>query len=355
MTPAVTPQPQAAQPQTLAQTVKAKYPGVYDDLDDHVLENKILAKYPQYSDLPRTPPRPIQEAQPAPQPGFWSSLGSDLKGMVPHQANPYGDQPLPGRAAAAAQAGEQSDKELTMQNAVRKAAGYSLPYRALAPVAEGLGANVQGMEQSARQGDPGGVLGHAAAVPLTMAATEGVAHGLPFLKNALPSKTRAGANFQTVMSAAKDVPVDTTAPGNTALQIKDFAGRGGRQPKVVTDFIRRATDPTKGPITYEEARDFASNASQLSAEEKNALKPNVRRMVGKFARDMNESNAAAAAQAGVGPQYQSAMKEYSRAMTMQDFQNMLKGTAVNAVKYGVPTAIGGTVGAHVARKVLNAK
>src|SRR5215469_3164383 len=39
---------------TLAQMIRAKYPGAYDDLSDTELEQKILAKYPQYSDLPRT-------------------------------------------------------------------------------------------------------------------------------------------------------------------------------------------------------------------------------------------------------------------------------------------------------------
>ena len=41
-------------PQTLAQRIKAKFPGQYDDMDDATLESKVIAKYPQYSDLPRT-------------------------------------------------------------------------------------------------------------------------------------------------------------------------------------------------------------------------------------------------------------------------------------------------------------
>lgn len=40
--------------QTLAQMVRAKYPGAYDDMDDAALEKNVLAKYPQYADLPRT-------------------------------------------------------------------------------------------------------------------------------------------------------------------------------------------------------------------------------------------------------------------------------------------------------------
>lgn len=35
----------------LTQKIRAKYPGAYDDLDDATLTKKVLAKYPQYSDL----------------------------------------------------------------------------------------------------------------------------------------------------------------------------------------------------------------------------------------------------------------------------------------------------------------
>jgi hypothetical protein len=42
-------------PQTLAQMVKAKYPGVYDDMPDADLEAKVSAKYPKvYDDIPRS-------------------------------------------------------------------------------------------------------------------------------------------------------------------------------------------------------------------------------------------------------------------------------------------------------------
>jgi hypothetical protein len=47
------PTPQAP-PQTLAKMVRAKYPTEYSDMDDSTLEKNWLAKYPQYSDVPRT-------------------------------------------------------------------------------------------------------------------------------------------------------------------------------------------------------------------------------------------------------------------------------------------------------------
>lgn len=42
-------------PQELAKKIRAKYPGMYDDLDDATLEAKILAKYPDYKDLSSEP------------------------------------------------------------------------------------------------------------------------------------------------------------------------------------------------------------------------------------------------------------------------------------------------------------
>lgn len=42
-------------PETLAQLVRSKYPGAYDDLDDAALESKVIAAYPGvYDDLPRS-------------------------------------------------------------------------------------------------------------------------------------------------------------------------------------------------------------------------------------------------------------------------------------------------------------
>ena len=358
MTPAVTPQVQTPQPppQTLAQTVRAKYPGAYDDLDDHVLENKILAKYPQYADLPRTPPRPIQEAEPPQRTGFWGSLGGDIKNLFTGALNPSSaagvPSPYPG---VTPEVGQANWKNAMAQAQSEKAAGYSKPYMAAAGIAQGLGVNVPGMEQSAAEGDKAGVMGHAVAGAAPMIAGEALGRGLPFLKNALPSKERAGANFQSVMGATKDVPIDTTAPGNTALQIQKMAESGGSMPKVVRDFIKRGTDPSKGPITYEEARQFQQNASRLSADESQRLTPNMKRMVGQFAADLNSATSGAASQTGMLPQYQGAMKEYRRAMSMQDFQNMLKTSAVNTAKYAVPTAVGGAAAGYAAKKILGQK
>lgn len=137
-------------------------------------------------------------------------------------------------------------------------------------------------------------------------------------KAALPSAARAGSNFEKVMGAAKDIPVDVEPLGKVALRIMDLAERGGSMPKAVRDVLKRITDPNKAPMTYQEARDFAGNIGRLSVDEMNRLTPVVKRQVAELAAQLNKANADAAKLAGRGAEYKSAMREYARAMKMKD-------------------------------------
>lgn len=113
--------------------------------------------------------------------GFWGALGHDLAGMVTGLGAGNGNTgpDYSGRVGAAVKLNDQQNAQQAVEDKARKAAGYSDTYTALAPVAEGIGVNVSGMEDAAKQGDTGAVLGHAAAVPTVMAATEGLARGVP--------------------------------------------------------------------------------------------------------------------------------------------------------------------------------
>lgn len=52
-------------PETLAQLVRAKFPGAYDDMDDAALESAVTAKFPgAYDDVPRTTAAPAAVARP---------------------------------------------------------------------------------------------------------------------------------------------------------------------------------------------------------------------------------------------------------------------------------------------------
>lgn len=168
------------------------------------------------------------------------------------------------------------------------------------------------------------------------------------IKSAFPNKPAAGALFSEASSAAGETPIDLSRPGNTALKIKDMSEAGGSMPKVIRDFIRRNTDPSKPPLTYDEARQFYSNASRLSADEGMRLTPQMKRMLGQFTNDLGESISQTAEQAGVGPQYQGAMKQYRQAAKLEDMVDSLKK---NAIKIGLGAA-GTGAAAYTLRQML---
>jgi hypothetical protein len=153
--------------------------------------------------------------------------------------------------------------------------------------------------------------------------------------------TRAGANlkFQEVMGAVANRPVETAQAGNVALRVAELAERGGTMPKVVRDLLRRATDPTKGDITYREMRDFYSNVSRLSADEMKRLPPVIKSQIGELRAALHEALARTAASGGKEGVYRAAMKEYAMASRVREVSAKL-------LKYGA-----GLVGAGTAYKI----
>lgn len=80
------------------------------------------------------------------------------------------------------ESGMESAAQLPEDWRARRAAGYSVPYRLLAPVAEQNGVNVKGMEEAAKSGDPGAVIGHAAFPVAALAAGEAFGRGVRAIK-----------------------------------------------------------------------------------------------------------------------------------------------------------------------------
>lgn len=155
----------------------------------------------------------------------------------------------------------------------------------------------------------------------------------------IPSAGRAKQLFQGVKAAAKDIPVDMSAPGDVALRIADLAQRGGGTnfgPAPVRQFIQWATDPKRPPMTYEVARDFASNISRLSAKESMSIPPAMQREIHELRVVLNKAIGDAASKAGKGEDYARAMTEYAKAMKLRDAIDAAKE---GAVKY-LPKAAG---------------
>ncbi len=174
---------------------------------------------------------------------------------------------------------------------------------------------------------PGGKATEAMGVGQAIKASPAV-EILKSLRNAIPSIKRAGAKFDTVMTAAKDVPIDTTKAEEILARAKELRSRGSTLPKVMNDFAKNRA--AGGPMTYEAGRDFASNAGALSTREITAMNAKMQRQVAQFSMAMKESNRAAAEQVGMGKLYDSAMKEYRQAKTIKEGADILKKWAIRA-------------------------
>lgn len=339
--------PAVAPSQTLAQAVRAKYPGAYDDMDDYTLESKVLSKYPQYSDFPRTPGPEKSTAQIGQQQSGVLPWLKNLEGDIRYGTNTTGPGSFLhklGMQPTSAGVGKQSDMLATP---------ITGPIHAAQGAAELPSHPWQGTK------DLVGGIAETATLPSMVAApeaAEAASRAPGFLRSLLPSTERAGQAFQDVMSVAKNNPVRTMDSLSDALSnYQKLVDAGGSQSLSVRKLLNRVTDPSKGPLTYEEARNFYSNLSRLSADEANRLTPVMKRQVGAVTQALGDTIQRTATLAGKGQEYSGAMKEYAKAKRLEDFTDFLKGSAVNAAKYGVPTAVGGAAAGYITKKALNAK
>lgn len=211
-------------------------------------------------------------------------------------------------------------------------AGGYLGQRGAKKGAEYLGATP---DQADLAGDVGGAAG---AVASGYAASK--------VGSLIPSTAHAGQQLQDVRATAGNIPIDTSKAGDTALQLYEQSQRGAVLPKSVRQFVMRVTAPDSEPITYAEAKDFQSNVSRLSANERMNLNPNTARLVGQLNANLKASLTDAAEVSGKGQQFVDAMKEYHNAMR-------LKGFTDAAIKAAIGAAIGG-LGIAGAKTMWNA-
>jgi hypothetical protein len=158
------------------------------------------------------------------------------------------------------------------------------------------------------------------------------------------SGARAAENLSAAANAAKSVAIDVNAPGSAALRVVELGERGASVPRVVQTFTRRITDPSKGPLTFEEARDYYSNISRLSADEYNRLNPVVKRAVASMRETLNKSLTDAAGTVGKGEQYAEGMSEYARFSKAK--------AAAPKIGKAAAGAVGATAGLSLLQRIL---
>ncbi len=199
--------------------------------------------------------------------------------------------------------------------------------------------------QGARTGDydrmaggAGGVLSQ--TVPAVAGGVEAIKAGVNRIPG-IPTAAKAGAKFEQVMSKAKDVPVNTAAADEALARAQELRQRGSTMPKVMNDYAKRRKPVTADfggqsvemaaePMTYQEGRDFASNAGAMSTRETTALNAKMQAQVKQFARAMKDANRGAAKEVGMESLYDRAMTEYRVAKNIEEKMAIVKKWAWRA-------------------------
>lgn len=172
----------------------------------------------------------------------------------------------------------------------------------------------------------------------------GMAEGVSAVERAIPSAERAGKTFQELKGAIGNHTVAMTDRlSNSLSDIKEAVDTGSTLPTVINKFVTRLADLEKGPLTYNEARQFYSNISDLSASERMASKAKDLRLIQEFKHALGETIGNTAEAGGRLEQYQSAMREFAKSKRLSDAYETAKKTAITA-------AVGG--GAYSAYKTL---
>lgn len=135
------------------------------------------------------------------------------------------------------------------------------------------------------------------------------------------SKSMGAKLLQRASGKVGNAPVELSAKTNELVdEIVREGKSGGTVPKVITDLLdrvgpstRQAAEAAPGPLAYNEARSFQSNASQLSAAELMNLKGKMKSLVPQFAKSFGEDIQATATQGGAGTEHALGMKEFATA------------------------------------------
>lgn len=209
------------------------------------------------------------EQQETQHPGFWHTLYSDLSDAVksaPQLLTQFSSDP----ATMARNMKANQDRILAQVGGEEKD-NRSGAYKAAAAVVAPF-VNVPGMEESAREGDVGGVMGHAAATPTAMALTAGAGEGLEEVGSAADTPTgkavAAGikaAAKKIVPSAIKRIPY----VGNVVGDVAEAAKTAYSQAKAarIADAGRAAAEtPDLEGVTSEQTEHAGEVNEEIPAE-----------------------------------------------------------------------------------------
>lgn len=165
----------------------------------------------------------------------------------------------------------------------------------------------------------------------------GAPKGAATLVDMVPNAGRASEMFNSVAATVGKHTVPITEDiGKAAFRVQQLADTGSQMPKVMKQFIQRASTSTTKPITYDEARLFYSNASRLARNEFDTLTPVMQRAVSMFTQSLGDGITQVAANAGKGEEFANAMSTYRNAKKIGRVGEAAKDVAMKTIREAIP-------------------
>ena len=193
------------------------------------------------------------------------------------------------------------------------------------------------------------VAGAAAGVAPEIGVAEQGAKAVEALAGKIPNVKRAGQTMEALKNEIGSHPVEITDDlSKSVMRIQELADNGNTMPNVARKFIQRVTNPEKGSLTYDEARDFYTKAGSLTADEAAKLSPPVRQALAQFSSNLRQAVADTANRAGKLDQFQKSMSEYRNAKILQDVMDWAKDFSVK----GIAQKAGATGALYELKKLL---
>jgi hypothetical protein len=238
----------------------------------------------------------------------------------------------------------------TVKGANQYASGMADTALSAVPLA---GPAVNQIAQRYESGDHSGAATDLAALVLASKAPSIVKGAAEKASAMIPSAQRASLGFQQLSAAVGDHPVVVTPDLSKALLdvLNEKSTGGGNAPAAARMLETRLTDPSKGPLTYDEARQFASNISRLSARDASLVSnpARMKMLMGNLREALNDTIGDTAERGldGGREMYRDVRSEYGRAQDLGEFG----ADAWTAVKKAIPWAAGTAIGYGAVKKL----
>lgn len=180
--------------------------------------------------------------------------------------------------------------------------------------------------------------------------------GANSLVNKIPSLAGAKGAFESLEQSIGDHPVPVTNELSSQINAiqKVSTTTNTSVPSVVKKLIDRLDSMQGGtPLTYSEARSFASEIGNLGASERMATSPNMQRLVQGLGAKLDSAIQNTADAAQQGQVLSGAMRDYKNALAIRGFTKQLQDVAVKRMVEGLLQGAGIGGGYEMFKKLVS--